>query len=109
MPAADAPVVAALKRAGAVILGKANVTELGGALSTDMPQGYSSISGQVLNPYDSQVLVGGTSGGAGSAVAAGLAAAAIGTESGTGGLVTPAATMSLVGLRPTLGPAEPRR
>jgi Asp-tRNA(Asn)/Glu-tRNA(Gln) amidotransferase A subunit family amidase len=103
LPSADSQVVAKLKAAGAVILGKANVTEFGGALSSDMPQSYSSLGGQVLNPYDLQVNPGGASAGANSATAAGLAAAAIGTESGSGGLVTPAATQGNVALRPTIG------
>ncbi|HEU0317622.1 MAG TPA: amidase family protein, partial [Solirubrobacteraceae bacterium] len=103
LPAADAAVVAKLKAAGAVILGTTNTTELGGGLSTTMPQSYSSLGGEVLNPYDLQVNPGGSSAGAGSATAAGFAVAAIGTESGSGGLVTPAATMSDVALRPTIG------
>ena len=61
-PAADAALVAKLKAAGAVILGDTNVTELGGVVDTNMPQGYSSLGGQVLLPADTNKNVGGSSG-----------------------------------------------
>src|SRR5207245_8207049 len=84
----DATVVKLLRNAGAVILGKANLTEFANILATDMPAGYSSLGGQVKNPFtpgldDKGVPVvspGGSSSGSAVAVAAGLAAAAIGTE-----------------------------
>ncbi len=84
----DATVVELLRRAGAVILGKANLTEFANILAIDMPAGYSSLAGQVKNPYATElddkgvpiVLPGGSSSGSAVAVAAGFAAAAIGTE-----------------------------
>ena len=52
MPGADAALVAKLKAAGAIILGKTNVTELNGLFDANMPEGYSSLGGQVLLPSD---------------------------------------------------------
>jgi amidase len=77
-----------LREAGAVILGKANLTEFANIIAIDMPAGYSSLGGQVKNPYAPElddkgvpiVPPGGSSSGSAVAVAAGLAAAAIGTE-----------------------------
>src|SRR6516165_5560893 len=93
----DATAVKLLRDAGAVILGKANLTEFANMLAIDMPAGYSSLGGQVRNPYapalDPQglpvVSPGGSSAGSAVAVAAGLAAAAIGTET-SGSLLSPA-------------------
>jgi amidase len=85
----DATVVKLLRDAGAAILGKANLTEFANMLAMDMPPGYSSLAGQVRNPYaptlanDHGVPVvspGGSSSGSAVAVAAGLCAASIGTE-----------------------------
>src|SRR5207253_8493032 len=84
----DPPLVARLRAAGAVILGKANLTEFANILAIDMPSGSSSLGGQVKNPYAPDldekglpiVMPGGSSSGSAVAVAAGLAAAAIGTE-----------------------------
>ena len=64
-----------LKAAGAIILGKVNVTELNGMVATGMPAGYGSLHGQVLNPYDVRTSTNGSSAGAVAAAAAGLAAA----------------------------------
>jgi amidase len=108
---ADATVVKQLRAAGAVILGKANLTEFANVLAIDMPAGYSSLGGQVKNPYvpallDERgipvVLPGGSSGGSAVAVAAGLCAAAIGTET-SGSLLSPANQNSLVTVKPTVG------
>src|SRR5262245_61861782 len=55
MPPADAPIVALLRAAGAIILGKTNLSELANFLTEGMPSGYSSLGGQVLNPYDTSV------------------------------------------------------
>ena len=52
MPGADATLVAKLKAAGAIVLGKTNVSELGGLFDANMPEGYSSLGGQVLLPSD---------------------------------------------------------
>src|SRR5260370_1411982 len=106
----DATLVARLRRAGAVVLGKANLTEFANILAIDMPAGYSSLGGQVKNPYapalDERgvpiVSPGGSSSGSAAAVAAGLCAAAIGTET-PGSLLAPAAPNGLVTGKPTVG------
>jgi len=106
----DARVVELLRRAGAVILGKANLTEFANILAIDMPAGYSSLGGQVKNPYAPDlddrgvpiVLPGGSSSGSAVAVAAGLAAAAIGTET-SGSLLSPASQNGVVTVKPTVG------
>jgi amidase len=107
----DATVVKLLREAGAVILGKVNLTEFANILAIDMPSGYSSLGGQVKNPYapallDDRgipvVLPGGSSAGSGVAVAAGLCAAAIGTET-SGSLLNPASQNGLVTVKPTVG------
>jgi len=102
MPAGDAPIVAALRAAGAVILGKTNLSELANFLTEDMPSGYSSLAGQVLNPYDTSITPSGSSSGSGTAAALGLAPLTVGTET-DGSITSPAARQSLVGLKPTLG------
>jgi amidase len=107
----DAPVVKRLRDAGAVILGKANLTEFANILAIDMPSGYSSLGGQVKNPYSPSlmddraipvVLPGGSSAGSAVSVAAGLCAAAIGTET-SGSLLSPATQNGLVTVKPTVG------
>jgi amidase len=106
----DATLVKRLRQAGAVILGKANLTEFANILAIDMPAGYSSLGGQVKNPYAPQlddkgvpiVIPGGSSSGSGVAVAAGLAAAAIGTET-SGSLLSPASQNGVVTVKPTVG------
>ena len=96
-PSADAFTVAKIRRAGALILGKANMSEFArGGMS------LSSLGGQVLNPYDLTRTPGGSSGGTGAAVAANLAL--IGTGSDTGQSIrSPASANNLVGVRPTRG------
>ena len=106
----DAAVAARLRAAGAVILGKANLTEFANILAIDMPAGYSSLGGQVRNPYAPDlddkgvplVPPGGSSSGSAVAVAAGLAAAAIGTET-SGSLLSPATQNGVVTVKPTVG------
>ncbi len=106
----DATVVKLLREAGAVILGKANLTEFANILAIDMPAGYSSLGGQVRNPYAPQldayglpiIPPGGSSSGSAAAVAAGLVAAAIGTET-SGSLLSPASQCGLVTIKPTVG------
>ena len=106
----DATVVRLLRQAGAVILGKANLTEFANILAIDMPAGYSSLGGQVRNPYAPElddkgvpiVIPGGSSSGSAVAVAAGLAAAAIGTET-SGSLLSPASQNGIVTVKPTVG------
>jgi amidase len=107
----DAPAVKRLRDAGAVILGKANLTEFANILAIGMPSGYSSLGGQVKNPYAANLLgdhdipvvqPGGSSAGSAVAVAAGLCAAAIGTET-SGSLLSPATQNGLVTVKPTVG------
>jgi amidase len=106
----DAPVVRRLRDAGAVILGKANLTEFANVLAMGMPSGYSSIAGYVRNPYSPKlvddhapvVLPGGSSAGSAVAVAAGLCAASIGSET-SGSLLSPATQNGLVTVKPTVG------
>lgn len=107
----DATVVRLLREAGAVILGKANLTEFANILSIEMPSGYSSLGGQVRNPYAPALVnengipvvqPGGSSAGSAVAVAAGLCAAAIGTET-SGSLLSPATQNGLVTVKPTVG------
>jgi amidase len=107
----DATVVKRLRAAGAVILGKANLTEFANIIAVDMPAGYSSLGGQVKNPYSPSllddrgipvVLPGGSSSGSAVAVAAGLCAAAIGTET-QGSLLSPATQNGVVTVKPTVG------
>ncbi|MGN6332407.1 MAG: amidase family protein [Motilibacteraceae bacterium] len=102
VPAVDAPLVARLREAGAVVLGKTNLTELANFMTEGMPSGYSSLGGQVLNPYDTSVTPSGSSSGSGAAVALGLAAVAVGSET-DGSITSPADHQSLVGFKPTLG------
>jgi amidase len=106
----DATVVKVLRQAGAVILGKANLTEFANIIAIDMPAGYSSLGAQVKNPYAPElddkgvpiVPPGGSSSGSAVAVAAGLAAAAIGTET-SGSLLSPAGQNGVVTVKPTVG------
>ncbi len=106
----DATVTKLLRQAGAVILGKANLTEFANILATGMPSGYSSLGGQVRNAYapalDAKgvpiVPPGGSSAGSAVAVAAGLAAASIGTET-SGSLLSPANLNGVVTVKPTVG------
>ncbi|MFT8871170.1 MAG: amidase family protein [Sporolactobacillus sp.] len=101
-PSEDAFLVSRLKAAGAIIIGKANLTEFANFISESMPDGFSTIGGQTLNPYDSACNVGGSSSGSAVAVAANLAAAAIGTET-SGSILDPAAANAVVGIKPTVG------
>ena len=101
-PAGDAELVANLRAAGAVILGKANLTEFANFLAEGMPGGYSSLGGQVRNPYDAALSPSGSSAGSAVAAAAGLAALTVGTET-NGSILSPAAANSIVGLKPTVG------
>lgn len=98
-PALNAPSVQRLLDAGAIILGKANLHELAfGATSTN----FSSFAGHVKNPYDKARIPGGSSGGTAAAVAARIAPAGLGTDTG-GSTRVPAALCGIVGLRPSVG------
>ncbi|HEY7200695.1 MAG TPA: amidase family protein [Candidatus Dormibacteraeota bacterium] len=101
-PSADAPLVAQLRAAGAVILGKANLTEFANFLTAGMPSGYSSLGGQVLNPYDVSQTPSGSSSGPAVAAAVGLAPLTVGTET-SGSILSPSFANSCVGIKPTLG------
>ena len=107
----DATIVKLLRDAGAVILGKANLTEFANILAIDMPSGYSSLGGQVKNPYVPTLLddrgipvvdPGGSSSGSAVAVAAGLCTASVGTET-SGSLLHPASRNGIVTVKPTIG------
>lgn len=99
----DAFVAKKLRQAGAVILGKANMTEWANFMTEHMPNGYSSRGGQVLNPYGPGTMdVSGSSSGSASAVAANLVAVAIGTDT-SGSILSPSILHALVGIRPTMG------
>ncbi len=99
----DARIVAALRGAGAVILGKANMTEFANYMTReDMPSGYSSRGGQVVNPYNREKTPSGSSSGSAVAVAAGLCAASVGTET-AGSILSPAGQNGIVGIKPTMG------
>lgn len=99
----DSYVAEQLRKAGAVILGKTNMTEWANFMAIGMKSGYSSRGGQVLNPYGpGQFEVGGSSSGSGAAIAANLAPAAIGTET-SGSILNPSCQNSLVGIKPTVG------
>ncbi len=99
LPAADAPVVARLRAAGAIVLGKANMSELA---ASNGRFGYSSASGLTLNPYRLSRNASGSSSGTGAAVAAGFAVFGLGTDS-FGSVRGPACVHALVGVRPTHG------
>lgn len=102
VPDRDADLVVALREAGAVVLGKTNLTELANFLTEGMPGGYSSLGGQVLNPYDLSISPSGSSSGSGAAAALGLATVTVGTET-DGSIISPSVAQSLVGMKPTLG------
>lgn len=99
----DAHVTVQLLEAGAVILGKANMSEFAYYMSReDMPSGYSSRGGQVLNPYNRKETPSGSSSGSAVAVAAGLCVASIGSET-SGSIVSPSGQNGIVGIKPTMG------
>ena len=102
VPDRDAGLVVRLREAGAVVIGKTNLTELANCMTENMPSGYSSLGGQVLNPYDVSRTPSGSSSGSGAAAALGLATVTVGTET-DGSILSPANHQSLVGLKPTLG------
>src|SRR5215471_1964269 len=101
-PAGDAPLMTGLRRAGAVILAKANLSEFANFLTNNMPSGYSSLGGQVLNPYDASQTPSGSSSGPAVAAAVGFAPLTVGTET-SGSILSPSAANSDVGIKPTVG------
>jgi amidase len=103
IPSYDTTLVVRLKRAGAVILGKANMTEFADYVSETMPSEFSGLGGVVRHPRGlGYGRGGGSSVGPAAAVAAGLAQAAIGSET-QNSIQAPAASSGVVGLKPTVG------
>ncbi len=98
----DAHVAAQLRAAGAVILGKTNLSEWANLRSTHSTSGWSARGGLTRNPYALDRNTSGSSSGSGAAIAASLATLAVGTET-DGSIVSPASTCGLVGIKPTLG------
>ena len=98
----DAPVVAELRRAGAIILGKTNLSEWANIRSSRSMSGWSAVGGLVRNPYALDRTACGSSSGTGAAVAASFAAGAVGTET-DGSVICPASINGLVGLKPSIG------
>jgi amidase len=98
----DAPVAAALRAAGAIILGKTNLSEWANFRSSRAISGWSAIGGLTRNPYVLDRTPCGSSSGSAVAVAAGMAVASLGTET-DGSITCPASMNGIVGLKPTLG------
>ncbi len=98
----DAFIVERLRNAGAVIIGKTNLSEWANFRSSRSVSGWSARGGQTLNPYALDRSPCGSSSGSGAATAAGLCAASIGTET-DGSIVCPSSTNALVGIKPTIG------
>jgi amidase len=117
IPPNDAVIAAKLREAGAIILGKATLTEFANFMSTNNVSGYSDLGGQGFNPYDPRpdprtvapfndgrpvLTPGGSSSGSGIAVASSLVTVAIGTET-SGSILSPGTANMVVGIKPTLG------
>ncbi|MFD2785533.1 amidase [Hymenobacter rubripertinctus] len=100
--AQDAFIVGKLRAAGAVVLGKTNLSEWANFRSTRSTSGWSSVGGQTKNPYILDRTPSGSSAGSGAAASANFCAAAIGTET-DGSIVSPASCSGLVGVKPTVG------
>lgn len=98
----DATLIKKLKHAGAIILGKTNLSEWANIRSERSSSGWSAIGGQTRNPYDLNRSTCGSSSGSGAAVAALLSVAAIGTET-NGSITCPASATGIVGVKPTVG------
>lgn len=99
----DAFIVKRLKENGALILGKANLSEWAYFFCGDCPSGYSAMGGQTLNPYGRRTLdTGGSSSGSAVSIAANFAPVAVGSET-SGSILSPSSQNSLVGLKPTIG------
>jgi amidase len=102
VPPADAFLVKRLRDAGAILLGKANLSEWANFRSSHSSSGWSSVGGQTRNPYDTARSPCGSSSGSAVAVAANLTTVAVGTET-DGSVVCPAGVTGIVGIKPTLG------
>jgi amidase len=101
-PARDAFLVGRLRETGAVVLGKANLSEWANFRSTRSSSGWSARGGQCVNPYDADRSPCGSSSGSGVAVSANLCAVAVGTET-DGSIVCPSSVNGIVGIKPTVG------
>jgi amidase len=102
VPTTDAPVVAALRDAGAVVLGSTNLTQWANIRSPRSTSGWSAVGGLTANPWALDRSAGGSSSGSGAALAAGLAPLALGTET-DGSITCPASVNGVVGLKPGVG------
>lgn len=101
--AEDAFITQRLKSNGALILGKANLSEWAYFFCGDCPSGYSAIGGQTLNPYGRRTMdTGGSSSGSGVSIAANFSVGAVGSET-SGSILSPSSSNSIVGLKPTIG------
>jgi len=99
----DAHIVKNLRRNGAIILGKANLSEWAYFFCGGCPVGYSAVGGQTLNPYGRGIYeTGGSSSGSGTSTSANYAVGAVGTET-SGSILSPSSKNSVVGLKPTIG------
>ena len=98
----DAPLITRLRSSGAIIFGKANLSEWANIRSSNSISGWSAVGGQTRNPYALDRNTCGSSSGSGAAVAAGIVQYAIGTET-DGSITCPAAINGIVGLKPTVG------
>ncbi|MFJ9807695.1 amidase family protein [Streptomyces sp. NPDC101158] len=101
-PRGDAAVVERLRRAGAVVLGKTNLTEWSSFRTTQGCEGWSAVGGQTVNPYSPRRTASGSSSGSAVAVATGMAPLAVGAET-DGSIVSPAGICGVVGLKPAPG------
>lgn len=101
-PTADAPIVVALRAAGAIVMASTNLSEWANMRSGASTSGWSAVGGLVANPWALDRSAGGSSSGSGAALAAGLTPLAVGTET-DGSIVCPAAVNGVVGLKPTVG------
>lgn len=99
----DAFITTQLRSKGAIILGKANLSEWAYYFCGECPSGYSAMGGQTLNPYGRfEFGTGGSSAGSGATIAANYAAVAVGSET-SGSILSPSSANSVVGLKPTTG------
>lgn len=98
----DAPLAAGLRAAGAIILGKSNLSQWANFRSNESLSGWSALGGQVRNPHMLDRSPCGSSSGSGAATAAGLAAGSVGTET-NGSVICPSSANGIVGFKPTVG------
>ena len=98
----DAPIVQKLRRAGAIILGKSNLTEFSNYISSNMKNGYSTLGGQTISAHNKDADTSGSSSGSAVAVSAGLCVCAVGTET-YGSIISPSQNAGIVGIKPSDG------